>query len=102
MTKISGSGSISQRHESADLDPHKNVMDPQHCPVLNLVNKLMEEDSSMQEGTRERISVVDPDQVDPKSIGFPGSESVILNYGYGSLSKIQRKCRENSKKFNIL
>jgi hypothetical protein len=35
MTKIegSGSGSISQRHGSADpdLDPPQNVMDPQHC-----------------------------------------------------------------------
>ncbi len=33
MTKIagSGSGSISQRHGSADPDPHQNVMDPQHC-----------------------------------------------------------------------
>ncbi len=34
MTKISGSGSesgsISQRHESADPDPPQNVMDPQH------------------------------------------------------------------------
>jgi hypothetical protein len=32
MMKITGSGSISQRHESADLDPdpHKIVMDPQH------------------------------------------------------------------------
>jgi hypothetical protein len=32
MTKIagSGSGSISQRHGSADPDPHQNVMDPQH------------------------------------------------------------------------
>ena len=26
----SGSGSISQRHGSADLNPHQNVMDPQH------------------------------------------------------------------------
>jgi hypothetical protein len=38
MTKIagSGSGSISHRHGSADLDPnpHQNVMDPQHCLVL--------------------------------------------------------------------
>jgi hypothetical protein len=25
-----GSGSISQRHGSADSDPHHNVMDPQH------------------------------------------------------------------------
>jgi hypothetical protein len=32
MTKIagSGSGSISQRHGSADTDPHQNVMDPEH------------------------------------------------------------------------
>jgi hypothetical protein len=34
MTKIAGSGSISQRHGSADPDPdpdaHHNVMDPQH------------------------------------------------------------------------
>jgi hypothetical protein len=31
--KIERSGSISQRHVSADpdLDPHQNVMDPQHC-----------------------------------------------------------------------
>ncbi len=37
MTKIAGSGSISQRHGSADPDPHQNVMDPQHwlrhCPA---------------------------------------------------------------------
>ncbi len=31
MRKIEGSGSISQRHGSADPDPHQNVMDPQHC-----------------------------------------------------------------------
>jgi hypothetical protein len=34
MTKLAGarpeSGSISQRHGSADPDPHQNVMDPQH------------------------------------------------------------------------
>jgi hypothetical protein len=30
MTKIAGSGSISQRHVSADPDSHQNVMDPQH------------------------------------------------------------------------
>jgi hypothetical protein len=29
-----GSGSISQRHGSADPDPHQNVMDPQHCFLL--------------------------------------------------------------------
>ncbi len=27
----SESGSISQRHGSADPDPHQNVMDPEHC-----------------------------------------------------------------------
>ncbi len=35
MTKLSGyrSGSISQRHGSADPDPdpHQNIMDPEHC-----------------------------------------------------------------------
>jgi hypothetical protein len=33
MTKIAGSGSksVSQRHGSADPDPHKNVMDTEHC-----------------------------------------------------------------------
>ncbi len=35
MTKIAGfgseSGSISQRHGSADPDPHQNVMEPEHC-----------------------------------------------------------------------
>jgi hypothetical protein len=31
----SASGSISQRHGSADPDPdpHQNVMDPEHCPI---------------------------------------------------------------------
>jgi hypothetical protein len=39
MMKIEGSGSASgsesgsirQRHGSADPDPHQNVIDPQHC-----------------------------------------------------------------------
>jgi hypothetical protein len=33
MKKIAGSGSISQRHGSADPDPdpHQHVMDPEHC-----------------------------------------------------------------------
>jgi hypothetical protein len=39
MTKIagseSGSGSIGQRHGSADPDPPYNVMDPQHCFISN-------------------------------------------------------------------
>jgi hypothetical protein len=34
MTKIAGSGSISQRHGSADLDPLQNVMDPQHLKTI--------------------------------------------------------------------
>jgi hypothetical protein len=43
MTKIAGSGSISQRHRSADPDPdpdpHQNVMDPQHCPQQCLLKQ---------------------------------------------------------------
>jgi hypothetical protein len=31
MTKIAGSGYISQRHGSADPYPHQNVMDPEQC-----------------------------------------------------------------------
>jgi hypothetical protein len=30
MMKIEGSGSISQRHGSADPDPRQNVMDPEN------------------------------------------------------------------------
>jgi hypothetical protein len=43
MTKIVGfgSGSISQRHGSADPNPapHQNVMDPEHCrkPIFLLI-----------------------------------------------------------------
>jgi hypothetical protein len=45
MTKIEGSGSesgsISQRHGSADpepdSDPPQNVMDPQHCEIGSIV-----------------------------------------------------------------
>jgi hypothetical protein len=29
------SGSVSQRHGSADPDPHKNVMDPHHCSQVS-------------------------------------------------------------------
>ncbi len=32
----SGSGSNSQRHGSPDPDPHQNVMDPEHCFILNI------------------------------------------------------------------
>jgi hypothetical protein len=35
--KIAGSGSISQRHGSADPDPYQNVMDPQHCLESHLL-----------------------------------------------------------------
>ncbi len=47
MTKIAGSrarsGSISQRHGFADLDPdsYQNVMDPQHCLWVTHVYKLL-------------------------------------------------------------
>jgi hypothetical protein len=38
MTKIAGSGSISQRHGSADPDPDpdppRNVMDPEHWQYM--------------------------------------------------------------------
>ena len=37
--KIEGSGSISQRHGSADPDPHQNVMDPQHWFLLCLLGR---------------------------------------------------------------
>ncbi len=33
MTKIVGSGSINQRHESPDPDPYQNVTDPHQCIV---------------------------------------------------------------------
>ncbi len=43
MTKIVGSGYISQRHGSAvpvlDPDPNQNVMDPQHCPQQCLLKQ---------------------------------------------------------------
>jgi hypothetical protein len=41
MTKIAGSGSISQRHGSAnpDPDPHQNVVDPQHCYQASLASQ---------------------------------------------------------------
>jgi hypothetical protein len=47
MTKIAGSGSISQRHGSADPDPdlHQNVRDPEHlykctaCPLPGITEE---------------------------------------------------------------
>jgi hypothetical protein len=38
MTKIAGSGSISQRHGSLDPYPHQNVMDPQHWYLPYIAN----------------------------------------------------------------
>ncbi len=38
--KKAGSGSTSQRHGSADPDPHQNVMDPEHCCVVKDVNRV--------------------------------------------------------------
>jgi hypothetical protein len=40
MTKIEGSGSISQRRGSADPDPRQDVLDPQHwsCDVRSLAS----------------------------------------------------------------
>ncbi len=32
-----GSESISQRHGSADPDPHQNVVDPEHCSQFNIL-----------------------------------------------------------------
>jgi hypothetical protein len=42
MTKIAGSGSISQRHGFADPDPgpHQNVMDPEHWKKTRIVTTL--------------------------------------------------------------
>jgi hypothetical protein len=54
MTKIAGSGSISQRHGSADPDPHQNVMDriAQHrlrvnffCPALGCEERFEQENN---------------------------------------------------------
>jgi hypothetical protein len=44
MTKIGGpgseSGSISERHRSADPDPHQNIMDPLLIDPQNTLNKV--------------------------------------------------------------
>jgi hypothetical protein len=44
----SESGSISQMHGSADpdLDPHKNVMDPQHCREPHIISVFGPESAS--------------------------------------------------------
>ncbi len=60
MTKITGSGSISQRHGSADPDPPQNVMDPNQCCGSSLVSR------------RVLISVVN---TDPHSFWSVGSGS---------------------------
>jgi hypothetical protein len=38
ILKIERSGSISQRHGSADPDPHQNVMDPQQLFYASVVD----------------------------------------------------------------
>jgi hypothetical protein len=51
----SESGSIGQRHGSADPDPHQNVMDPQHwIPEMNT-------HVSFQPSNGAQSSFVDPD-----------------------------------------
>ena len=37
MTKIAESGSVSQRHGSADPNPHQNALDSKHCFKLNWI-----------------------------------------------------------------
>ncbi len=37
----SESGSLSQRHGSADPDPHQNVMDQEHWPKVKLFEKVI-------------------------------------------------------------
>jgi hypothetical protein len=51
--KIEESGSISKRHGSADPDPHKNVMDPQHCffGFLWVIFALQDPDPDLDSGT---------------------------------------------------
>jgi hypothetical protein len=61
MTKISGSGSISQRHGSADPDPYQNVMDLQQCISGKIISDL--------------------DPIMPKSVG-PGSALLTLSDKY--------------------
>jgi hypothetical protein len=80
MTKItgSGSGSISQRHGSADLDPdpHQNVMDPQHCflawsdPDSGFINS--------DSGSMDLLTTIREDQASktiriPEAFGLVGS-----------------------------
>jgi hypothetical protein len=55
MTKIAGSGSISQRHGSADPDPPKNVMDPQHWYTVYRTHSHREGEKGGRELTREKV-----------------------------------------------
>jgi hypothetical protein len=55
MTKIAGSGSISQRHGSADPDPPKNVMDPQHWYTVYGTHSHREGEKGGRELTREKV-----------------------------------------------
>jgi hypothetical protein len=40
MTKIGGSGSINQRHGSANPDQNQNVINPQHCCMAKNLRRL--------------------------------------------------------------
>jgi hypothetical protein len=40
LSQIAGSGSISQRHGSADPDPYQNVIDPQHYGIFYVSTRL--------------------------------------------------------------
>jgi hypothetical protein len=103
MTKIEGSGSesgsISQRHGSADPDPDppQNVMDPQHCSqlgsgfkprsgsrpcygiaqffkkIFDIQNLAFLVRSSITQKPVLRIRILDPN--DPYVFGPPGSRS---------------------------
>jgi hypothetical protein len=57
MTKIAGSGSISQRHGSADPDPdpHQNIMDPEHWLVT--VYKFFLEDKKKNPGIALSVNI---------------------------------------------
>jgi hypothetical protein len=65
--KIAGSGSesgsISQRHGSAntDPDPHQNVMDPQHCSQWNCETSTVKDNSCVSASLRSKMSDLYPD-----------------------------------------
>ncbi len=71
MMKIAGSGSISQRHVSADPHPHQNVMDPQHClPISSFFC---------------HSEIISNDNVPQRRTNFETSEQPLSVYGSGIL-----------------